>query len=509
MFLTQTGFFRILRLDFDLAGRAGQTGRLCLRNARAARAHRRKDTDRKEWWNMKKKFLLLDSGIIAQIQSARLRLGEVQKYGGNPLFMEEYFAVPPKKWEVRYDNGYPNVFYDPQIQKYRCYYTLFLRDEDSESASLQARVNRQYQPLESRVTGLCYAESADGLHWEKPNLGLVEFEGSRDNNILMEYAHGTSVLYDPEDPDPQRRYKMMTRSDKLDRVAVSFSADGIHWEELTPWPEHNPAADTHNFVFRNADTGKFVFITRVWNNGLRVVARSESQDFLHWSDPIEIYRGCGFEDQIYSMPVFRCGPVYLGLASIYHGGDTDSPDYDRVDCRLTYSTDTVHWDRVLPGENLIPRARGTYPGPCDSGCIYASVPVTMPDGSMRFYYMGGNGQHTNFRETGLCLCTLPADHFAGYEPVSALTPGMVQTRFCIQDAVEICVTADVSEGGFVKVELIEANGAETLLGELRQSEIAKPFELPHRVGNDGAALRFTLYRSKIYSFDSLSCAEDS
>lgn len=31
----------------------------------------------------------------------------------------------------------------------------------------------------------CYAQSEDGLHFERPQLGLYEFEGSRDNNIVF------------------------------------------------------------------------------------------------------------------------------------------------------------------------------------------------------------------------------------------------------------------------------------------------------------------------------------
>jgi len=32
---------------------------------------------------------------------------------------------------------------------------------------------------------VCYAESTDGKRWSKPDLGLVEFEGNRNNNIVL------------------------------------------------------------------------------------------------------------------------------------------------------------------------------------------------------------------------------------------------------------------------------------------------------------------------------------
>ena len=63
---------------------------------------------------------------------------------------------------------------------------------------------------------MCYAESTDGVHWTKPELGLVEFNGNKKNNICLIEAEPFSlsrvndfltVLHEPDDPDPQRRYK--------------------------------------------------------------------------------------------------------------------------------------------------------------------------------------------------------------------------------------------------------------------------------------------------------------
>lgn len=63
---------------------------------------------------------------------------------------------------------------------------------------------------------MCYAESKDGIHWTKPELGLVEYNGSKANNICQIEAEVysmtrindfLSVLHEPEDPDPAKRYK--------------------------------------------------------------------------------------------------------------------------------------------------------------------------------------------------------------------------------------------------------------------------------------------------------------
>src|SRR5262245_20745340 len=72
-----------------------------------------------------------------------------------------------------------------------------------------------FRPLngfERKSTVICYATSKDGVNWEKPNLGLVEFNGSKNNNIVdfRDPLHWSTaaMLYDPEDPDPARRYKL-------------------------------------------------------------------------------------------------------------------------------------------------------------------------------------------------------------------------------------------------------------------------------------------------------------
>ncbi len=57
---------------------------------------------------------------------------------------------------------------------------------------------------------LCYATSKDGVSWEKPDLGLVEFRGSKKNNIFLKWSLWSHcVIKDAGDPDPQRRYKLL------------------------------------------------------------------------------------------------------------------------------------------------------------------------------------------------------------------------------------------------------------------------------------------------------------
>ena len=78
-----------------------------------------------------------------------------------------------------------------------------------------------------RVICLAYARSKDGVHWEKPSLGLVDWRGSRENNLLFQYAHGTGVMIDDREEDPGRRFKMVTKVDIPNHgahMAVAFLA---------------------------------------------------------------------------------------------------------------------------------------------------------------------------------------------------------------------------------------------------------------------------------------------
>ena len=101
-------------------------------------------------------------------------------------------------------------------------------------------------------TGL--AESADGLHWERPILRVREHKGSLENN-LVEGLCGEQVVFDPADPDPSRRYKSLKLRGALERM-VSPIAE--HWK-LThnPWrlayPRHvlnNPLQYQNSWVIQ-------------------------------------------------------------------------------------------------------------------------------------------------------------------------------------------------------------------------------------------------------------------
>lgn len=411
-----------------------------------------------------KTFHLFDSGLTKSTYNVKIVTGAVVKHGSNPLFREGNFDMPSLFWEARYDNGYPNVFFDPDKKLYRCYYTSIVLDKVSSETSLAQRAaGAVYKARGSRITALLYAESEDGLVWSKPSLGVTEFMGSRENNVIRLYAHGSCVFWDPHEADCSRRYKMIARDDHFPRkLCTAYSGDGIHFTDLTPIPElaYEMPGDTHNYVYWDDSRMRYILITRMFNRELRTSARSESPDFINWTKPREILKGAGPDDQIYSMTFFKNRDLYFGLPSVFHAGDGALSHHDCIDIQLAYSGDTVNWDRIAPGEHFIPRGRGRYPdGEYDCGCCFASAPVEEGD-QLRIYYMGGNGSHYKFRETGLCLAMVHKDRLAGISPVAEELESVYTTILMQLNSSGICLSADIKEGGSIAAALLNQEGTE-------------------------------------------------
>ena len=439
-------------------------------------------------------LLALDSRNFSSVENAELRLGAVEKSDHNPLFVEEFFADPPKRWEARFDNVYPSVIYDEHEGVFKCWYKSFILDEASVKTPLALRPQTRYIGGE-REEGLLYATSSDGIHWEKPALGLIEFEGSRANNIVMRRAthgiHAGGVYKDAHESDPARRYKFLHRNPRARRMATCFSADGLRWSQPVLWPEYDAVGDTHNNAIWSPELEKYVGITRGWSDGpyygVRTVLRSESDDFLHWSDPVEVMRGADAHDQIYSMPIVEYGGGYIGLPATFHKGDEEAGNWDTVDTELAWSADSVTWQRICPGQSLIPRGDGSYPdGETDCGCIYAAAPFVQGAGIL-IYYGGSNGLHNNWRESSLNLATLNFDRFAGFVPRDKRNKALLTTAPLRLDADRITINAEVATGGSVRAALLDGAGC-TLTG------CALEYSLPLESGGLSCEVRWKGFR---------------
>ena len=441
------------------------------------------------------KYLAFDSRIIAETENARIVLGEVKKHETNPLFGED------KTWEPRFDNLYANVLYDETANLYKCWYSPFLIDERTTSVPVEKHSSVTYIKVlpNGREMGVCYAESEDGIHWRKPNLGIVDFNNSEENNIVFRGPHGAGVFRDSHETDPSKRYKMVFKDEDKKSMGVAFSPDGLHWSDGVLRPEIDAAGDTHNNALWNPDLNRYVLFTRLWsrNPPMRIVGRSESQDFLKWSKATEVLRGLEPHLHLYAMPVFRCGGVYIGFPAIFNS------ETDRTHTELAWSPDTVTWHRICPGTPFIPNTpeEGAY----DWGCVYAAAYPVFLDEEIRLYYGGSDGPHTSWRKGYLCLATLRPDGFAGFSQISADEPAVVTTKPFASPVSAVSIAADMEAGGHVEVEAIDESGKTvvqghpmtepTTDGDVLWKGGGHPFPFP-----EGRRLRFRLTAATLYSF---------
>jgi hypothetical protein len=395
------------------------------------------------------KYLVLDNQLIEKTENVRLKLGSVEKEPRSPLLVED------KPWEIRFDNMYPNVIYDTDDRIFKMWYDPFIVDDAVTKTPLEKRKEIRYHETPTREMGICYATSKDGIVWEKPELGLVEYEGSKRNNLVKRPTHGAGIEKDLHDPDPARRYKMLTcREDQWarnDLMAVAFSPDGLRWLPYVPCPGIQAKGDTHNNFFWSEKLKKYVGLTRLWDQvqGQRLVGRTESPDFLDWTKAEEIMRAPAdtLHRQTYELLGFPYAQGCLGFVAVL---DTQS---DCVDVELAWSSDTIHWQRICPGTGLIPRGSA---GRFDCGCIYTAKPI-IRDNKIYLYYSGGNDTHMSWRATGLGLAYLRMDGFAGYEPVEKEKTGTMVTTPVVCDGTGLTITADAA-GGSLRVGILHAEG---------------------------------------------------
>ena len=191
---------------------------------------------------------------------------------------------------------------------------------------------RHYQSGQSvRHPVVCYAESRDGIHWTRPNLGQVEYEGSRANNIVWmddpwadsEQRNPMAVFKDTNpEAAPDARYKSIARGD--DGVYALKSPDGIRWSLLAKEPvipKGDMTLDSQNLAFWDGLRGRYVCYlrsARTHPTGQRVrdVKTAVSHDFLTWTEPVFLeYPGAPVE-HLYTnqiRPYARAPHIYLGF----------------------------------------------------------------------------------------------------------------------------------------------------------------------------------------------------
>ena len=400
---------------------------------------------------------------------------------------------PDKPWEgtLTYFGGH-YLNREPDTGRLRMYYQAWTLELAPEIA-VQSNPSNPTAAVPGVNTiehgKLCMAVSEDGLKWEKPELGEIEWEGSKENNIVLdERICGTiwgGVMYDEIETDPRRKWKAMTFGSPGDwhGVCIYFSPDGIHW---TPW-KNNPvltaridAGDSYVLFGYDKRINKYVAYIRpqdwyrhypdtpyhrvtspswpfgasLQNHPYRTMGRSVSDDFVHWSVPEEIIApdlDDEFGTQFYGMTVGTYEDYYIGNLWIYNLGSHD----DRITMQLAVSQDGIKWQRV---GNRKPFIDVGDEGPFHSQMILATTsPYLVMGDEIWIYYAAFNCTHygTRFpeREAGIGLCKLRLDGWVGL--ASEGEEGYFLSRpFDLEgEPIELEINADASKG-YVKVAVV-------------------------------------------------------
>lgn len=260
-----------------------------------------------------------------------------------------------------------------------------------------------------------YAESDDSMEWKLPSLGLVEYRGSRDNNIVyggpltpVSGYHGGCVFKDPS-ASPHERYKafhlgLLSREGleeyrrkrpndidpfHLDRDPVpaiygGVSPDGLRWTPI-PEPLLVQTSDTHNVCTFDVTTGKYVAYVRSWFFNRRTIGRTETDDFRRFPLPEELF-----------WPGPSCAPYELWYANAktMMPGTSDyhvmfplrwSLPQDRFDFHLATSPDGIVWNFVPGG----PVCEPGQPGDWDAGVVAPGLGlVPLPGNRIGILYAG-------------------------------------------------------------------------------------------------------------------------
>lgn len=222
-------------------------------------------------------------------------------------------------------------------------------------------------------TIIALAESTDGgRSFTRPNLGLVEFQGSRDNNIL--WLGGVpcvppAFLDTNPDAKPDQRYKGLCAA--WQKLYAMCSADGVRWRPMQQEPlAIDGTFDTVNTAFWDSLAGCYRSFTRYfenWQEGavgqdvlgpnptvVRAIQSSTSPDFIHWTPVVpHQYEDGVQETQLYTNATVPCPGaehIYVAFPNRYVQERIARPDhpYPGVnDALFMTSRDCVHWKRYL------------------------------------------------------------------------------------------------------------------------------------------------------------------
>lgn len=346
--------------------------------------------------------------------------GYVERVWHQPRKLRQPVIQPEMPWEDLGLTCYGSVLH--WQGKFRAWYTIWPR----------------------RQPGVvCYAESDDGVHWQKPELDLHPANDHARTNIVLApaaYEDGgkidnLTIFLEPEAEfplkmiywDSGRSFATANPQPPPYGLYLAESKDGLHWEE------HGVVVEDFGDRFNALPTrhdGKYVLYgrgriaTRKGRPRGRSVYRIESDDLRDWSED-DLILSPDPEDpanlEYYSLMGFPYEGLLIGGIERMHR------DPDFLDFELAWSTDSRTWHRSRQRD---PFLGWGPPGTWDDqwATLSSSSPI-LQENRLWFYYSGRSDAHNlpfPHTQAAIGLATLRRDGFcslfAGEQPGTITTP---------------------------------------------------------------------------------------
>eukprot|EP01048_Picozoa_sp_COSAG05_P002264 COSAG05_NODE_88_length_20344_cov_12.094690_10_plen_693_part_00 len=369
-----------------------------------------------------------------------------------------------------------------------------------------------YMTFTNQSVYVCRAVSYDnGATFFKPPLGVVEFDGSTANNIVLQLSAYPSFVWpgavfqdDLPGADPGARFKMTAERAGNTGMDIFGSPDGLHWRLLLPAVLPGSFADTQAVVFYDAGRGEYLAYGRSDTDqgrlcpggppSFRQVAWSTTigANLSRWAPLETIF---GFEDMppcvdVYNSAAIQVHNAYFMMPSEYlhfksnetHAARTNNDGIN--DIRLAVSSDGKNFEYTDDSTfiqrgvgELDPAAEGGdwhFTGTnFDSGIIFATRGYLETNTSIHLMYWGTQKTHGDYArvpavfntslrypeaKTGFGRVTLRRDGWFSHDTVGS-APGELTTT-----AVElppsglswaVCVNAVTSVRGFLRLALLD------------------------------------------------------
>ncbi len=307
------------------------------------------------------------------------------------------------------------------------------------------RVGGEYRMWYSGHDGhsrqVCYAVSRDGIAWEKPKLGLAEYRGGKENNLVLlddgAAMPGMSalVLHDPDDPDTSRRFKMI-REVKATDLRAAVSADGLRWKSLNGNRDilKDTAMEPSGFIkfngafYINGHGGPIppsIPTRGFMRTQKRMSVTVMSHDFENWTDAghvsfrrdsvppravpdFEFHRG----EQVHlGASLWNRGNVVLGFYGQYHNPTNDRRT-SSVDLGLIVSRDAIHFKEPIPDYKIVPG----FEEPDRAEPRVTQGQGFQNIGDRTFVYYGIWTENDRDSPTGVRVATWPRDRLGYFSP---------------------------------------------------------------------------------------------